>query len=1056
MSSNARDPLRRYLARPSRRRYERLVREYAPFVWARALRVSDGHETDAEDLVQDVFLRLLLDPPPADSVRHSRAWLGWWVLSRAGHLRTAARRRVAREAESARRRPAPSSPEEAAHLRDAVEQLPAELSEVVSLRFFAGHSSGEVAERLGITESAVRKRVARARVALARRLSSATIAMLMAGDDPVGSVAALPSLVRDDLLRLADGVPGLAGVPVLEGGVVRSSAQRALGSARSLAVVAGSVTLIAAVGWWLVSGAPENPAGWDRSAKVVVDGGPSVGAPRRGSASGAVESSPMSVEGAAATGGAAASDVVSFDDPTPEPSLRGRFVSTDGDPIPHVPLTVECESCDPREWTPLERLEGEGTEVGRFELFDLPPGRYELIARPGGYGLVIERVDVPAADEIVFERAPVPHVRLRCVAKSTGELLRNTVVEYSARDAAAGSYGEPRPLRTDHDGFLRIGDDPGAIEIALSSGSRRASVIRAEIPREAPFPTVDVLFREGTSVRGRALSASGEPIPLARIAWQPWSQHVFALRRCEADDDGRYQIDGLTPGPYWVFLDEHATRALDRQRVEISASPLELRDLRFDAGRDQEFTLLDPGGAPVPGFPVECRVSTSNGHYTRGRELVCDPTDLEGRFSAQRVGSKAYFRFDVEDRELGYLFDEFELSEEDGPIALQFRPWVPLRGQLLDGAGEPVAGAAVRARSRRTELVTGSVAGNIAGLRHASPRRFRSASTDAGGRFELRLWPGTYAVDATLDDVVRTRAIDVDTRSANDLEDVVLTTEDLVAYRVRVIEADGRPVAGVSVSLESEGGSLRARAVSSDDGLVTVEALVDVYPLRKIWSKDRHRPVPPIPTVSPETPEATLVVEAQGDGLVEVRGVVLHDGRPVPKAWVRPVRHRGGRFGGGVHMQNYIQADQDGRFSVRNEPGATMWFSAHGPGFAIARSELFEIPSEESDVEIVVTPLEGEDLTVRAIDENGRAVPRVFFRFYPNLPRSDGEEPPPCAGWGQTDSEGRHVFEQLPAGDYALDSEGVDEELHAPRVEFTWPNEDEREITVTMQPRPRR
>ncbi len=84
--------LHRYLERPNRRRFERLVRTYQQFVYTTALRVTRNSQ-DAQDIAQDVFLKLLLEPPAPETVKSPAAFLAWRVVGRATNLRRAAERR---------------------------------------------------------------------------------------------------------------------------------------------------------------------------------------------------------------------------------------------------------------------------------------------------------------------------------------------------------------------------------------------------------------------------------------------------------------------------------------------------------------------------------------------------------------------------------------------------------------------------------------------------------------------------------------------------------------------------------------------------------------------------------------------------------------------------------------------------------------------------------------------------------------------------------------------------------------------------------------------------
>src|SRR5262245_17177991 len=150
---------RRYLARPRRGRLARVVEAYYRFVWDTALRIT-GNTADAADVTQDVFLKLLLEPPRADRVASPRGYLAWEVVGRVTNLRRAADRRRARERAAAELvRDDGLDPAHLDELRARVGELPAELRTAVELRYFAGLKNAEIAALTGVGERHVEKRL---------------------------------------------------------------------------------------------------------------------------------------------------------------------------------------------------------------------------------------------------------------------------------------------------------------------------------------------------------------------------------------------------------------------------------------------------------------------------------------------------------------------------------------------------------------------------------------------------------------------------------------------------------------------------------------------------------------------------------------------------------------------------------------------------------------------------------------------------------------------------------------------------------------------------------
>lgn len=161
--------------------WESVVRRY----WRRVFHIAytfTGRHDEAEDLTQDVFLKLFRSLATFDR----RANFQTWLISVSRNLCIDHYRRVRRERESVNRDvdPAtlsPASPEPGPHAaleqRDRVELLRAALAELaptlrsaVLLRDIQELSYQEIAARLRVPEGTVKSRLNRGRADLARRI----------------------------------------------------------------------------------------------------------------------------------------------------------------------------------------------------------------------------------------------------------------------------------------------------------------------------------------------------------------------------------------------------------------------------------------------------------------------------------------------------------------------------------------------------------------------------------------------------------------------------------------------------------------------------------------------------------------------------------------------------------------------------------------------------------------------------------------------------------------------------------------------------------------------
>lgn len=140
----------------------RLVENYGDMVLRLAL-AKTGNRHDAEDVTQEVFLRLLQKGPERfDSDDHAKHWLLRVTLQRSiDFFRARNRRRelplVAVETVSS------STENEAGNTLAAVLKLPEDQRIAVHLYYYEGMSIAQTARVLGKSEGAVKTRLSRAR-----------------------------------------------------------------------------------------------------------------------------------------------------------------------------------------------------------------------------------------------------------------------------------------------------------------------------------------------------------------------------------------------------------------------------------------------------------------------------------------------------------------------------------------------------------------------------------------------------------------------------------------------------------------------------------------------------------------------------------------------------------------------------------------------------------------------------------------------------------------------------------------------------------------------------
>ena len=135
----------------------RIVETYSPMLLRLACTRLDD-PADAEDVVQEAFLKLLTARPSFWDSEHEKAWLIRTTLHRASDLRRSAARRNVPLEEAAQA----AAPQVGSELLTAVRALPEPYSAVIHLYYYEGYSIKEIAKLLGVPAPTVGTRLARA------------------------------------------------------------------------------------------------------------------------------------------------------------------------------------------------------------------------------------------------------------------------------------------------------------------------------------------------------------------------------------------------------------------------------------------------------------------------------------------------------------------------------------------------------------------------------------------------------------------------------------------------------------------------------------------------------------------------------------------------------------------------------------------------------------------------------------------------------------------------------------------------------------------------------
>ena len=151
--------------------FSRIATEYTDVVFRATLSYCKNN-SDAEDAVQNTFLKLLKTDTKFESDEHIRKWLVRSAMNECKNMWKSFWHRNVTSIDDLQSEPEYIEPDKR-ELFDEVMKLPNKYSTVLHLYYYEGYNCKEIADILDITESSVQTRLMRARNKLKERLQEA-------------------------------------------------------------------------------------------------------------------------------------------------------------------------------------------------------------------------------------------------------------------------------------------------------------------------------------------------------------------------------------------------------------------------------------------------------------------------------------------------------------------------------------------------------------------------------------------------------------------------------------------------------------------------------------------------------------------------------------------------------------------------------------------------------------------------------------------------------------------------------------------------------------------
>lgn len=396
---------------------------------------------------------------------------------------------------------------------------------------------------------------------------------------------------------------------------------------------------------------------------------------------------------------------------SPAPTVVGRVHLADGTPVPGAVAWAESRSGQAP--SPAERTDAEG----RFEIAGKPGETLDVWVRRPGWAPALATARLGADGEVpvdvVLERGA--RVAGRLVDSDRRPLAGQVVVEALGEAAVSPLVSDAWAVDAAADGrFVLTLVPSGPLRLTARSGARGPQPVEIDVGlRQAQVDLGDVVLEPTLALRGRVRDATGRPVADATVSVPAPSRPRPLEARTGAD--GAFVLAGLPAQPALLQVRARGF-APARRHAMPGEAPVEVV---LEAEARISGLVVDEAGRPVDGATAAATAAEEGDPAPRVRARAA-----EGRFTLDGLAAGRYVVEVTAPGKTPAVVPGVTMAagETRDVGRVRLPSGTVLRGVVVDAAGVPVSGAAVRA-----------VAAS------GKPRQERSRATTGGdGTFELR------------------------------------------------------------------------------------------------------------------------------------------------------------------------------------------------------------------------------------------------------------------------------------------------------------------------------
>jgi RNA polymerase sigma-70 factor (ECF subfamily) len=439
-----------------------------------------------------------------------------------------------------------------------------------------------------------------------------------------------------------------------------------------------------------------------------------------------------------------------------------------------------------------QRIELKTKSDGKFAV-RMTEGNYDVSARAQGYA--------PAYDFVVLSHAQSRHYRLNPAARIFGRVVERTNGK-GVPGAQIWLKGDrlqarvERQAEADDDGRFSFEDlAAGGYVVGARSGKMVGFTRALRVAFAQALTDVEVAVDTGRAIGGRVVMGDGKGVAQVLVTAGPTQPPYDPSVSATSGGDGRFTLVGLLPGEYRLVPSRAGYSSANDPLAQVGSRDVDGIRVEIMAATSVSGTVVDEHDNVVAGASVVARVQTSAARGSRAIEERTT-TDGTGHFGIEISAGK--LRLVARSADGVIDWGPEDLGGEPKTVTLRLGKAGSVSGSVRFDDGKAVPG-----------VLVGVVALPGAVLRPSVSNA--STSTDADGKFRLGGLPkGNFTIAAR-------RGFWNFNQDPQSRQEVALQWgEDRTGLELlmraggkrisgRVVDADGKPVAGATVLASREG-----------------------------------------------------------------------------------------------------------------------------------------------------------------------------------------------------------------------------------------------------------